>query len=287
MSAVNKMNMGINAASKGVMGNIAQAQKAREKSSAQLSSGKRLTNAAVDPAAMAIVEKMIAQLGGLNQASRNVQDGISMMQTAEGAMSGIGEMTARINELTVQASNGTYSEEDRKAMQMEIDQLVEGVNGMASRTEFNEKKLLDGSLSAENGGMWVQAGANSNQGINMSIESLMADELGLSGIDVVNGDYGEISAQIGDSQSALDTVTTERARMGAYINRMEHTSNSLGIMTENMEIAKSRLADADMAKAAMDNVKAGIMSNVSMSMLRNMMTSEYSIRTTMLSVMGP
>ena len=281
------MSSRIDAASRGMMGNIAQAQKAKEKSGAQLASGKRTTNAAVDPAAMAIVEKMIAQLGGLNQASRNVQDGISMMQTAEGAMSGIGEMTARINELTVQASNGTYSADDRKAIQTEIDQLVEEVNSMASRTEFNEKKLLDGSLSAENGGMWVQAGANSGQGINMSIESLMADKLGLGGIDVVSGDYNDISAQIGDSQNALDTVTTERARMGAYINRMEHTSNGLGIMSENMEAARSRLADADMAKAMMNNVKASIMSNVSMSMMRNMMTNEYSMRTTMLSVMSP
>ncbi|MDR1705847.1 MAG: flagellin, partial [Clostridiales bacterium] len=140
------MNTRINGASRGMMSHAAQAQKAKEKSNAQLSSGKRITNAAVDPSAMSIVEKMIAQLGGLNQASRNVQDGISMMQTAEGAMSGIGEMTARINELTVQASNATYTEDDRRAMQLEIDQLVEEVNGMASRTEFNEKKLLDGSL---------------------------------------------------------------------------------------------------------------------------------------------
>jgi flagellin len=172
-------------------------------------------------------------------------------------------------------------------MQLEIDQLVEEVNGMASRTEFNEKKLLDGSLSAENGGMWVQAGANSGEGINMSIESLMADKLGLSGINVVDGGYNAISSQIGDSQGALDTVTAERSRMGAYINRMEHTSNALGVMSENMETAKSRIADADMAKAMMDNVKAGIMSNVSMGMMRNMMTNEYSMRTTMLSVMGP
>jgi flagellin len=281
------MNTSINGAARGMMSHAAQAQKAKEKSNAQLSSGKRITNAAVDPSAMAIVEKMIAQLGGLNQASRNVQDGISMMQTAEGAMSGIGEMTARINELTVQASNATYTKKERQAMQLEIDQLVEEVNGMASRTEFNEKKLLDGSLSAENGGMWVQAGANSGQGINMSIESLMADKLGLSGINVVDGGYNAISSQIGNSQGALDAVTTERSRMGAYINRMEHTSNALGVMSENMEIAKSRIADADMAKAMMDNVKAGIMSNVSMGMMRNMMTNEYSMRTTMLSVMGP
>ena len=283
MSAMN----GINAASKGTMSYIAQAQKAREKSGAQLASGNRLTNAAVDPAAMAIVEKMIAQLGGLNQAARNVQDGISMMQTAEGAMSGIGEMTQRINELTIQASNATYTDEDRQFMQMEIDQLVDEVNSMASRTEFNNKKLLDGSLSAENGGLWIQAGANSGQGINMSIESLMADRLGLGGIDVTKGDYSEISAQIGDSQSALSTVTSERAKMGAYINRMEHTSNALGIMSENMEAARSRIADTDMALAMMNNVKAGILSNVSMSMLRNMMTNEYSMRNTMLSVMGP
>jgi flagellin len=269
------------------MSYIEQAQKAREKNSAQMSSGKRLTSASVDPAAMAIVEKMISQLNGLNQAQRNVQDGISMMQTAEGAMSGIGDITQRINELTVQASNGTYTDDERRAMQLEVDQLVEEVNSMASRTEFNAKKLLDGSLSEENGGLWIQDGANAGQQTNMSIGSMTAEALGLSDINFVGMDEGQISAQIGNTRGALNAVTDERAKLGAYINRMEYTSSALGTMSDNMEAAKSRIADADMARAAMDSAKAGIMQNVSISMLRNMMTSDYSMRTTLLNVMGP
>ncbi len=281
------MNTRIDAMSRGTVNHIAQAQKKKETLGAQTASGKRLTSAGVDPAAMAIAEKMISQLGGLNQAWRNVQDGISMMQTAEGGMEGIAGITQRINELTVQAANGTYTDDERQAMQYEVDQLVEEVNSMADRTEFNAKKLLDGSLSEDGGGLWIQAGANAGQGINMSIRGLTADDLGLSGISFVGKNEADISAQIGAVREALGAVTDERAKMGAYINRMEHSASALGTMSDNAEAAKSRIADMDMAKAAMDSVKAGILNQTSISMLRSMMKDAYSMRGTLLSVMGP
>jgi flagellin len=277
---------GLGAASRGTMGYIAQAQKAREKSGQQLASGNRITNAAVDAAGMAIVEKMIAQIGGLDQAWRNVQDGMSMMQTAEGAMEGIGDMAGRINELTVQAANGTLTDEERGALQQEVDQLVGEIDSMAGRTEFNKKKLLDGSLDEEGGGLWIQSGANAGQGMRLSINGLKSEDLGLSGISFVGKDGAEISGQIGAAQGAVSTVAAERSRLGAYINRMEHTSNALGVMGENMEASKSRIADTDMAKAMMANTKAGIMQQASMGMLGRLMKDAYSMSSMLLSVAG-
>jgi flagellin len=271
-----------------MMVQMGQTQKSNQKHSAQLASGNKLIDSSIDAAGLAIANKIMSQLIGMNQADRNVQDGISMMQTAEGGLSSIGDITHRINELTVQASNDTLTGDQRAMIQTEIDQLTDEISSIAQRTQFNNKNLLDGSLSEENGGAWIQMGANAGQGERVNIQSMTADALGIGpGKISVLGDSGsDISNSIGASQAALNTVTSERAKIGATINRMEHTSSALGTSAINAAAAHSRIADADMAKASMNLIKEQVLEQVSISMMRNLMENEYMLRHGVLQTLG-
>lgn len=213
------------------------------KSLEKLSSGYRINRAADDAAGLAISEKMKAQTRGLRQAVRNAQDGISLIQTAEGALNEVHAILQRMRELAVQAGNGIYEKDDLQMIQDEIDQLIEEIDGISDRTEFNAKTLLDGNL-----GINLQIGANAGQVMEISIAGMDSQSLGVQGVDIVPTDGTvNIDAQINTIDDAIKTVSQERSKLGAYQNRLEHTINNLNTAAENLEAAGSRIRDVDMA----------------------------------------
>jgi flagellin len=235
------------------------------RSSTQIASGSRINSAADDAAGLAISAKMQAQIGGTNMAVRNALDGISMIQTAEGGLHATHDMLGRVQMLSVQAANGTLNDTQRGFIQMEIDQLMSEINRVSSSTNFNGIKLLDGSLSARNGGLNLQIGARSGQQLNVSINSMSASALGMRGVNVLT--QGNAVNAIGSSKNAISLVSGERASLGAMQNRLEHTVSSLINSNENMIAAQSRIADTDMASAIIENTKGRLLQQVAVSML--------------------
>jgi len=231
----------------------------------RLSSGLRINKAADDAAGLAISEKMRGQIRGLEMASKNAQDGISLIQTAEGALNETHAMLQRMRELAVQASNDTNNDTDRGELQKEVTELIAEINRNAKDTEFNTKKLLDGGLQAS--GVVIHIGANASQSITLKIGDMQAGSTGLNVEDV------DISTQTGaDSaitviQSAIDSVSAERAKLGAVQNRLEHTINNLGTSAENLSAAESRIRDVDMAKEMMEFTKNNILTQAAQAML--------------------
>lgn len=261
-------------------------QNATANSLEKLSSGLRINKAGDDAAGLAISEKMRGQIRGLEMASKNAQDGISLVQTAEGALNETHSILQRVRELTVQAGNtGTQDSDDLQAIQDEIDSLVEeiggtsGSKGIADRTEFNGKALLDGSFAAAgSGSLTFQIGANSNQQLSINIEDMGADALGSSGIkmdaiDVTSfaGTSGAASGGFDDQLQAIDEaigqVSSQRSSLGAVQNRLDHTINNLGASAENLTAAESRIRDVDMAKEMMEFTKNNILTQAAQSML--------------------
>lgn len=242
--------------------NTTNTSKAMEK----LSSGLRINRAGDDAAGLAISEKMRGQIRGLDQANRNAQDGISLIQTAEGALSETHSILQRMRELAVQASNDTYTTSDRTKLGAEVYQLKKEINRIASQTEFNTKKLLisGGGHSAIN----FQVGANSGQQIKLSINKMGASSIGLSAISKFSTNkssaFGSIIQAI---NSAINKVSSERANLGAYQNRLEHTINNLGTSSENLTAAESRIRDVDMAKEMMNFTKNNILNQAAQAML--------------------
>jgi flagellin len=237
--------------------NNAQAAKNLEK----LSSGFRINRAGDDAAGLAISEKMRGQIRGLEMASKNAQDSISLIQTAEGALTETHAILQRMRELAVQASNDTNVTADRTAIQSEINALVSEVNRIAGNTEFNTQKLLDGSFN----GKTFQIGANSGQSIQLSIASMGAANLGISSLCV--SDATNANAAITSINKAIETVSSERSKLGAVQNRLEHTINNLGATSENLTAAESRIRDVDMAKEMMEFTKNNILMQAAQSML--------------------
>ncbi|GFN35859.1 flagellin N-terminal helical domain-containing protein [Tepidimicrobium xylanilyticum] len=228
----------------------------------KLSSGLRINRAADDAAGLAISEKMRAQIRGLNQASRNAQDGISLIQTAEGAINETHAILQRMRELAVQAANGTYQDEDRALIQKEVAQLIEELDDITVKTEFNGMKLVDGSLSGE---ITFHVGPNEDHAFSVSMVNAKASELGVADVD--------ISTQSG-AQKAITTINDAiikvaefRAELGAVQNRLEHTIKNIDISAENLQAAESRIRDTDMAKEMMNFVKSNILQQAATSML--------------------
>lgn len=237
------------------------------KSMEKLSSGLRINRAGDDAAGLAISEKMRAQIRGLDQASRNAQDGISLIQTAEGALNETENILQRMRELATQASNGTYTDSDRTKIQGEITQLSNEINRIASQTEFNTMKLLNGSLSATSAAVVFHVGANKDQVIAMNIREMGASALiGTSTAYQVDArSLAEIA--IANINSAINKVSEERANLGAYQNRLEHTINNLNASSENLTAAESRIRDVDMAKEMMKFTKDNILAQAAQAML--------------------
>lgn len=237
------------------------------KASAKLSSGQRINSAADDAAGLAISEKMRSQMRGLDMASKNAQDGISMVQTAEGGMTEIGNMVQRVRELTVQSANDSNGVEDRLKIQEEVDQLLEEVDAMSGRVEFNGKKLLDGNLSGAGKGVHLQVGANANQSIKFEVGSLTTSSLGIKGHTVTGSAASAISNKLSTLDTAIKNVTNQRSKLGAVQNRLEYSIKSLDIANENITAAESRIRDADMAKEMMNLTKSNVLQQAATTML--------------------
>lgn len=237
----------------------------------RLSSGLRINRAADDPAGLAISEKMRAQIRGLEMAEKNALDGISLLQTAEGALHESHAIVHRIRELAVQAANDTnLTEVDRQAMQMEINELLDELDAIAGRTEFNRQKLLDGSFTNKK----FHIGANSGQNITVSIDAINSTTLGLDSLRAdPEGTTGGILTQEGANDAialaddAINKISTQRAKLGATQNRLEHTINNLSVTRENLTAAESRIRDADMAKEVMNFTRYYILTQVAQAML--------------------
>lgn len=242
-----------------------------QKSIEKLSSGLRINRAGDDAAGLSISEKMRAQIRGLRQASRNAQDGISLIQTAEGALTETHAILQRMRELVVQAGNlGTQEQEDLQAIQDELDELISELDGIAERTEFNGKKLLDGNYNGT-----FQIGANDGQKLSLSINPMDSTGLtvaDLSVLDTVDPDDGSSSpfdfdTEIAKVDAAISKVSAERSKLGAYQNRLEHTIANLDNAAENLQAAESRIRDVDMAAEMMTFTKYQILQQASTAML--------------------
>ncbi len=234
------------------------------KSTEKLSSGYKINRAGDNAAGLTISEKMRGQIRGLDQASTNAQDGISLIQTAEGALNESQSILQRMRELTVQASNDTNVTADRQAITEEIYALSQEVTRIGEQTEFNSMKLLDGTFS---GGKDLQVGANSGQNINFKIGKMTASVLGLDGIASSVTSYGSATTAIGIVQSALNQVSTQRSALGALQNRLEHTIANADNTAENLQAAESRIRDVDMAKEMVKYSKDNILQQAAQSML--------------------
>ena len=239
---------------------------ATSKSLEKLSSGLKINRAGDDAAGLAISEKMRGQIRGLDTASKNASDGISLIQIAEGALNETHSILQRMRELTVQAANDTNQTTDRGQLQLEIGQLVQEINRISTTTQFNGKTLLSGAYSTAGTGLNFQIGANSTQSIELLIGNVGASALNVSGIDL-SGTFSAITVQISTIDTAINTVSTQRARLGAVQNRLEHTINNLGTSSENLSAAESRIRDVDMAKEMMEFTKNNILSQAAQSML--------------------
>lgn len=234
------------------------------KASARLSSGQRINTAADDAAGLAISEKMRGQIRGLDMASKNSQDGISMVQTAEGGMTEISNMVQRIRELTVQAANDSNESTDRDKIQNEVNELLSEIDSMADRVEFNGKKLIDGSYTSTK--IHLQVGANSGQKIEFSIGNLNTTGLNLTGLSYTSNG-STISNQLTKIDLAISMISDERAKLGAVQNRLEYTIKSLDISSENLSASESRIRDTDMAKEMMNLTKSNVLQQAATSML--------------------
>ena len=234
---------------------------ALQKSTEKLSSGYKINRAADDAAGLSISEKMRAQIRGLDKASDNAQDGISLIQVAEGALNETHSILQRMNELATQAANDTNTSTDRTAIKAEIDQLTSEINRIQSTTQFNTQNLLDGKFTGKN----LQIGSLKGQTIKISISNMNAATLGVSGLTVDKNSTAGIS--MSKIQAAIDKVSTQRSNLGALQNRLEHTINNLDTTSENTSAAESRIRDTDMADEMVRYSKNNILSQAGNSML--------------------
>ncbi len=250
---------------------LGNANNAQMKSMEKLSSGLRINRAGDDAAGLSISEKMRGQIRGLDQASRNAQDGISMIQTAEGALNEVHDILQRMRELATQGANDTNYTSDREAIGKELAELGKEITRIKDTTEFNEQKLLDSSAGAS-GTVTLQVGANEDQKMEL--------DFGATGIDLTDvitavgtldetdvADYGTATALISTINDEIKNVSEGRSLLGAYQNRLEHTINNVNNASENLTASESRIRDVDMAKEMMEQTKNSILSQASQAML--------------------
>jgi flagellin len=234
----------------------------------KLSSGYRINRAADDAAGLAISEKMRAQINGLNQAQANAQDGISLIQTAEGALNETHAILQRMRTLAIQASNGTYQTAvDRENIQQEMTALKDEIDRVANSTHYNKNYLINGAMSSAGTAMTLQIGANptTSENVALTIANMGATALTVSNLSV--GTVALANSAVANIDTAIDTVSKQRSALGALQNRLEHTVNNLGVASENLTAAESRIRDVDMAKEMMDFTKNNILTQASQAML--------------------
>jgi flagellin len=242
-------------------GTAAKAAKSMEK----LSSGYRINRAADDAAGLAISEKMRAQIGGLAQAQRNAQDGVSLVQTAEGALTEVHSMLQRVRDLKVQYTNGTLDTDDKAAIVAEVKQLASEITDISEKTEFNGITLLDGA-GGSGGTISFQVGANSGETVSVTTKDI-AGASGTGAIDGVSDTAGWEAVSLDDIDTAINNVSTLRADFGAVQNRLEHRLNNLATYQENLVASESRIRDVDMASEMVNFTKLGILQQAGTSML--------------------
>jgi flagellin len=236
-----------------------------DKSMEKLSSGLRINRAGDDASGLAVSEKMRSQIRGLLQAQRNAMDGISWIQTAEGALTEVHNVLHRQRELAIQAANGIYNTEDRDMIQVEVEQLTDEINRIATQTEFNKQVMLTGRYNEASGGLTLHVGANRDQTINVNVSSMAADALGVAGMSISTVENA--NALLGKVDNAVITVAKQRADLGALQNRLESTVRNLGVSAENIQAAESRIRDADMAKEMVNYVRNQILTRSGTAML--------------------
>jgi flagellin len=243
-----------------------------DKSFEKLASGETINRAGDDASGLAVSEKMRTQIGGLFQAERNAQNGLSFIQVTEGSLHQLNDILQRVRVLAVQASNGIYSNHDRLQIQVEVSQLIDEIDRIATSAEFNRLKMLKGDYSRESktGSMFFHVGPNMGQRIRAFIATMSAKALNLRG--TVNekrsiSTVGDSNAMIGYIDLALDKLNRQRADLGAYYNRMENTVNALARSYENMLAADARIRDVDMAAEMVEFTKNQILYQSGVAML--------------------
>lgn len=248
-----------------------------DKNMEKLSSGMRINRAGDDASGLAVSEKMRSQIRGLQRASKNALDGISFIQTAEGFLQSTQDIIQRLRELSVQASNGIYTAEDRMQIQVEVSQLVDEIDRIASHAQFNGLNILTGRFARETGenivtaSMWLHIGANMDQREQVFIGTMTAKALGVKNV----GDDSILSLSspdnanraIGTLDAALKAVNKQRADLGAYQNRLEHAIRGIDIGAENLQAAESRIRDTDMASEMVEFTKNRILAQAGNAML--------------------
>ena len=237
-----------------------------QKSTEKLSSGYKINRAADDAAGLSISEKMRNQIRGLNKASDNAQDGISLVQTAEGALNEVHSMLQRMSELSVQAANGTNDTTDRSSINDEIQQLKTEIQRVGNTTQFNKMNILDGTFS-NRANKLLQVGANANQTIQIDIDALQSVvgsslKAGLKTETATNA-----QSAIGVVQNSIEKLSKLRSKLGAVQNRLEHTVANLDNISENTQSAESRIRDTDMAEEMVQYSKNNILQQAGQSML--------------------
>ena len=248
------------------------------KSTEKLSSGYKINRAADDAAGLAISEKMRRQIRGLSQASENAQDGISCVQTAEGALAEVHDMLQRMNELAVQSANGTNMSTDRQYLNKEVVALQDEISRIAKSVTFNEQKLLDGTFKDKA----LQVGAEKGDTLKISIDSMSAETLLVDKANVTIGTVEGAQDAIKSIKEALKTVSQQRADLGAVQNRLEHTINNLDNVVENTTAAESQIRDTDMAAEMVKFSNNNILTQAGTAMLAQANQSNQSV----LSLLG-
>ena len=252
----------------------------------KLSSGQRINRAGDDASGLAVSEKMRMQIRGLNQAQKNIQNGVSFIQATEGYLQETTDILGRIRELSIQSANGIYSDEDRMQIQVEVSQLIDEVDRIASSAQFNGMNMLTGAFAANSVSgriMQFHIGANVDQNARVYIGTMTAQSLGLVGTQ------GDATAKLSISSpesanmaiatldSALTSVNKQRADLGAYQNRFEMAAKGIGIASENLQAAESIIRDTDMASEIVDYTKNQILSQSSVAMLAQANTQAQNV----------
>ncbi|HPC41228.1 MAG TPA: flagellin [Spirochaetota bacterium] len=250
---------------------LSEVENRLDKSIEKLSSGERINTAGDDATGLAVSEKMRTQINGLVQAEKNAQNGLSFIQVAEGSYQQINEIMQRIRVLSVQSANGIYSRDDRVQIQVEVSQLIDEVDRIASSAEFNRMKMLRGEYAKNSkaGSMFFHVGANQDQRVRVYIATVSSKAFNLvnEGSKRTISTVAGANAMIGYVDSALDRLNRQRADLGAYYNRLENTVKALAQTYENMMSADSRLRDADMAAEMVEFTKDRILVQTSAAML--------------------
>jgi flagellin len=248
--------------------NLGITTNAQAKQTEKLSSGYRINRAADDAAGLSISEKMRRQIRGLTQASTNAQDGISMVQTAEGALSEVTDMLQRMNELTVKAANGTYTTTQKAYISDEINQLTSEINRVATTTRFNDQVLMTGGFAAGSE-MTLQIGNEKDETMKIKIDAMYASSIdgALNGNIAWSNSASSPDSLISSIKNGLEKVASQRSALGAIQNRLEHTINNLDNVVENTTSAESRVRDTDMAKEMVSYSNNQILAQAGQAML--------------------